>query len=257
MSLLPRNGFHRPDPTPAERMARRLADAVRSRQLDKAPIALARWADQFDKLLRRKDREEVEETLAWYISNIGGEYIPQAYSAEGFRKKYDQIRRHLDDTPGSELLSPDALTVLRRLEGLSWPAGVDVLLPRLVQRSLNAYTPFRARVLRLAEQAPGLALRTACARRSRLLRKLERFIAHLKEAHQLGKPTDFIEDWFRRLNDILSKWSAWGGAAGSLAFAEGSPWLRKLGRQWSHEYFDSSVYWDELIKEVQSGEHGS
>jgi hypothetical protein len=247
-----------PEDTMPIRMARQLADAIRRKRLDRNPINVMKWAADFELVLKRHGSAEVEETLAWYIDNVGGKFVPEAYSAEGFRKKYDAIRRQMDERPfDSVVLSADAQTILRNLEGMSWPAGVDVHLPRLVERSLQAYTPFWERVKAFYGQYEALAERSPDPKRARAIRRLGEFVGHLREAYILCKPVDFVEDWLRRLNDILSRWRDWGGNAGSLAFTEESPWLRKFGREWSHDYFESSFEWDDLVKEVKDVPTGS
>ena len=55
------------------------------------PGSLDSWANEFY-LLRKSEKEEViNKVLDWYIKNIGGEYIPQAFSAAAFRKKFAAI----------------------------------------------------------------------------------------------------------------------------------------------------------------------
>ncbi len=51
---------------------------------------LREWANQF-RLMREKDGiplEDIEKALDWYSENIGGEFIPEAFSAKSFREKY-------------------------------------------------------------------------------------------------------------------------------------------------------------------------
>lgn len=62
------------------------------RLLQKLP-KLPEWAEEFRLLEKEIPPEEIEETLRWYLNNIGGPYIPEAFCGKSFRSKYIKIRQ--------------------------------------------------------------------------------------------------------------------------------------------------------------------
>lgn len=49
------------------------------------------WANEFYQLRKFASEEQIGLVLDWYIQNIGKEYIPFAFSAAAFRKKYNNL----------------------------------------------------------------------------------------------------------------------------------------------------------------------
>jgi len=49
------------------------------------------WAKEFYQLRKFTTEAHITKVLDWYIANIGGEYIPQAFCAATFRKKFPTI----------------------------------------------------------------------------------------------------------------------------------------------------------------------
>lgn len=54
---------------------------------------IKKWADQF-RLMRTYDKvpaKEIKAAIQWYAKHIGGEYVPEAFSAKTFREKYPKM----------------------------------------------------------------------------------------------------------------------------------------------------------------------
>ena len=84
---------------------------------------MKRWADQF-RLLRERDGvtiDEIKNAIKWYKHHIGEEYIPEAYSADTFREKYNNnqipaaMKRTAEEGPGSNG-SVDARDIFNELQ---------------------------------------------------------------------------------------------------------------------------------------------
>ena len=75
--------------------AEALASAIRARALFQRPYRMTTWAEAFRKLrvVDQVDEARLSNVLKWYCAHIGGEFIPQAYSADGFRKKFLPIEQ--------------------------------------------------------------------------------------------------------------------------------------------------------------------
>jgi hypothetical protein len=69
--------------------SRKLQQVVESFRKVNKNSNTSRWPEQF-RLIREEDgvsKDEIKKTLMWYEKNIGGSYIPVAYSARIFREK--------------------------------------------------------------------------------------------------------------------------------------------------------------------------
>lgn len=241
-------------------LAKKLANVVKSKRLQTAAIDVTKWAADFERLLHEEDAEIVADTLDWFLERIGQQYVPQAYSADGFRKKFRQIRKLQEDDPVGVRVSDEARKLADELLQDEWPAGLDRNLANVVQKSLDRYAVTHAKLKAFRSRLPELtrAAEGRDAKRHKLLRLYACFLDHLFDSFTLCKPRDFVDAWLRRLRDIVLHWKGWSGSASSLAYSEDSPWLRKFGRGWSVDYFGGhSFYWDDLFKEVCNGEQPS
>ncbi len=73
-----------------QRAASELAKVVGSHIKINCNAKLSVWANQF-RIMREIDevpKSVIKNTIKWYKENIGGEYIPEAFSARAFREKY-------------------------------------------------------------------------------------------------------------------------------------------------------------------------
>lgn len=251
--LIPQDKYEMPEPSRAGKAAVTLAEHVRENHGKRRAQNIGTWTRYFEALFDLYPAEQVEETLDWYVRRKPGPGCPVAFSARGFLTKYREIRKAMEDDPaGTAKVSDEGQFVLDSLAHLSWPGGVDQHLPRIVERSLINYKAFRNRVLGWRAALPGVLL-TVDERNSRRLRQLGCLVDHLVEAQELDGPCSFVTTWLQRLHNVVARWKDWSGNVSMLTFTEDSVWLRKWGRQWSQDYFESSVYWDELIKEVSNG----
>ena len=64
---------------------------------------MSKWTRIFDELLNNEDisYELVGETLDWYLGNIHGQFMPQAYSASSFIDKLPAILRQRERSESS------------------------------------------------------------------------------------------------------------------------------------------------------------
>lgn len=71
--------------------AKKLYDALAAKRKIDRRANLSKWADSFRKLRDNHTKEEIEKVLAWYITNIGKPYVPEAHSADSFHEKFQRI----------------------------------------------------------------------------------------------------------------------------------------------------------------------
>lgn len=96
----PRSGFFSKDKeTPFEDiLTSQLHYALKSKNKIYRQPKLSEWKKEFRDLVWKDGvpKEQVKESLDWYCDRIGGEYIPQAFSAKSFREKYSQIKSAIE-----------------------------------------------------------------------------------------------------------------------------------------------------------------
>lgn len=82
-----------PMPYP-KRAAGKLWDALAAKNKKDPRACIRQWAESIRKFIVESDVsiEELETELTWYIEHIGEEFVPEAYSADGFCRKFSAIR---------------------------------------------------------------------------------------------------------------------------------------------------------------------
>jgi hypothetical protein len=103
--------------------AKKLGNALAAKgKLYRIP-SLPNWSKQIDKFLSTTSvtKEHFKDTLRWYISNIGEPFVPEAFSADSFCKKFVQIessrRREEVDRQGNGDSDSVVEGVLKRFMG--------------------------------------------------------------------------------------------------------------------------------------------
>jgi len=78
-------------PSPFDiKAASKFAEVVRSHRKVQKNSDLRQWANTF-RQMRETDKvpeKDIRETITWYRKHIGEDYMPEAFSAAAFRKKY-------------------------------------------------------------------------------------------------------------------------------------------------------------------------
>lgn len=196
-------------PAPIDRYyAAKLQEALKRRLNYRKAWNQTKWADEF-RLLRDtldQDTDRLEAVLDWYCDHAGEEYVPEAFSAGSFRGKFlaveQQMKRRLADAPLP--LSPEATQVLEKVDHLVWPKGAKAGLPNLVQRSLDNYVAFGARLRALDAQMAG----TGHAFR---LKVAFGTIHHRVKGEYLGGNVSTIRKWVERVHEMVADWDDWSG----------------------------------------------
>jgi len=78
--------------------AEKLRTALLARRKLMVPADVKKWAASFRKFLIEADisREELDPVIAWYCEHIGEDYVPHAFSADSFCKKFVQIKSQME-----------------------------------------------------------------------------------------------------------------------------------------------------------------
>lgn len=192
------------------------------------------WATHFERL-RRLDglsHKEIEGTLEWYVANIGGDYVPGAYSGEGFRKKFAGIQAAMGragDALPTEVCDA-AKALVEKLKPMGWPKGSAGRLPLAVQNSLTTYRTWRVKAVQwLNAQPTGFAKAVAQA---------------------LPQPEAYMEQWFREAHNRVVGWAAWDGKFNGMEWRPNHDRFRAWGWQFATQYTGDRDRWDSLMQNM-------
>lgn len=82
-----------------KRCSIKLQNAVISKRKLFRKVNIKQWIKSFKELQREGiSQEKIKSVLNWYISNIGKEFVPLAYSAKAFQQKFLQIEDAMNRT---------------------------------------------------------------------------------------------------------------------------------------------------------------
>jgi hypothetical protein len=172
----------------SERAQKLRAALVKHRRMTTAWSSV-RWAHQFELLAKFiPDPARIDRVLDWYCSHIGEQYVPVAYNAEEFRRKFipieDAARRAGATTDDGPQLSPAELRIFEQISSrLDLPPSALPDLPEFIVRSYqNAVEVYEKLHARGADPAI-----------------------------EYGGPVEFVVGWLRRLLERYESWAAWDG----------------------------------------------
>lgn len=75
----------------AEHLTQKLYAALNRKNLIQRRPDMEKWTGEFRRLLDEQNPVYVEQVLDWHREHVGEPYTIQAYSAGGFRQKFDKI----------------------------------------------------------------------------------------------------------------------------------------------------------------------
>ena len=204
----------KPDNTTTEfdrAMAATLEAAVRKLPPRKTWIKFAKprtWTRQMTTLRIKYgvSEQDIETAMKWYAANIGGSFVPEAYSGSAFVKKFPAIlrraKKHEDKTtaPGKT-----AKAIARRYgAGLN---GSAKYLPGAVQVVLDRYGAWRKGLLDLLERVKRNDLTYDYRDKTRKRRHME----GAELLRSLPTVQTYAEQWAERTVRRVAGWDGWSG----------------------------------------------
>jgi hypothetical protein len=225
-------------PSPFDlKAAQQLRDGLISRHKQGTPWSKRGWANQI-RLLREglgdAAEERISSALEWYLAHLGDDYLPVAFSAAGFREKFDRIEsaksRHEKRNPAP--VQPDESTrfILDQLAMAGGPVCSEHL-PAAVQKSLDSLRAFALKVE---------GLQKTLDRKSDLFSFIQRIHHELNVDH-------IVQHWFEDVARRLKKWKDWHGSIMDFVIRADHPEFAKMGQRWSMEYCGDGSYWNRLV----------
>lgn len=223
--------------TPAMQCARRLLNYLKDKEPDFPNPNLKKWAQRFEKIIKASSPDEVYETLEWYIANCVRLRLLPIESAKGFTMRFNRWRHSMALDPSRVKLTPAQSELHEAWRRKGWPAGLDLYLPLIIQKSWENYDAFWPCVLTVACELK------AIGGRKRQLGMLAEWFYN-KKCFQAG---DFIHFWMLHLHGTLATIPTWNGTVEGLIFSVHGERFTRLGRQWAYEFCEQSAAWDELM----------
>lgn len=164
-------------------------------------VNLRNWTNTFRKLSTQLgvDNGRIEKVLEWYLPNIGKQYVPKAYSAEGFADKFIQIEDQMNEDPSikKEVELSEDLDKLHEylMEKYKWPNGSDSAVSFVLQKSWENYQAFVSKYKQWNPDSENMQL----------------IDTTLSESELIQKPKLFLRDWFKWVNEQIIGWKDWSG----------------------------------------------
>ena len=227
--------------TPAERMAAELANWIKRKRLNTAPIRLVRWVLDIEKLFDLHDHEQVAPVLEWYVSpNRPTEFVPEVRSADGFRRRFADIREAMLRAVPADELPAEAQSILAKARQWNWPGEFVEQLQTVVARTWSNYVRLYGQV-------------EAARRSSRLTGRTRRLLDHLDMMAFFRQPAEFVLDWMDAAQHRVAEWNGFSGHAKPVIFRPDNVWFDREGLRIAEEWSDSTV-WRALMSLVLAQE---
>jgi len=193
-----------------------------------------------------KDDSYLVKVFKWYCQNLhrvvpkdslreDGIYMAKCDSPSSIIKnwtwisnRYDQLNRPEDNIE----VTKEATDIAKRLGGKYWPKGSEDQLDQAVQLSITEYDKFRKNLKKLKVNG-----------------HVGDFVEYLR--NRLPRSEDFVEGWFREVNDSVANWKDWHGNILKESFSVKSKRFQQHGKDLATRYGRSPKLWNELMEVIK------
>ncbi len=199
-----------------------------------------RWSHQFQALLKKRTKTQIEEMLQWYSANITWQFTPKVRCARTFLLRFadleEAVERRAKSTQGTDkLLKPSEMSemgcrVWEQVGNHQWPKGAGALLPAAIEESLKNYKEFHRQV------------------RNTTNPKLRGFVDYLLA--RWGSTGPFVTRWYDDLFERVAFWKGWAGKPTVVTITAKE--FQAKGRAMADEYGKSNL-WQKLLEELEVG----
>lgn len=242
--------------------AKLLVKAVQHTHKLSRGFSIQKWAACFTglRVLDKIKRSRISKVLSWYISNMNQKFIPEAFSAVSFRRKFLRIesamkkqRKNNDDSHGGFLplfcdqknkASDSAVSIAEKLSIYYWPKGSCNSVLETVSTSLEEFHRFEMKFKRLCHTLEIQDIDLSRIER----RQLSRFCEYLRET--IPSSAHFIEQWLLTVNRQIQNWDDWEGDLYTMRFQIKSKRFQRMGYSWASDFCGSSDRWVLFMEEL-------
>lgn len=198
-----------------------------------------KWAHDFRSLqvkLSKLDEpiqpNELDDTLTWYIQEIGKDYLPRCSSVRSFKKFFLEIYKAKKDAVGLFVkVDPNQVDPLMEIFGsyrYNWPDNALEYLPSAIQLSLDHYHPFYKIAVEICKEMVSKIKR--CRDGSFMLpvrdskddvknigwcyfadKLVGEAVGGCPQDLALFGPPQFVKHWFIDIYQLRRNWPEWDG----------------------------------------------
>lgn len=216
---------------PKERLlATQLRSIIQSKTSRLRVCNISKWSQDFKALLRHHSYEDISKTLEWYEMHINKEYIPQAFSARSFCKKYDQILEAKDRTLPN-VIPTEASILLQRKLGLFWPNKEKDVELAFIELSMTSYSAWLNKLKGKVESSAD--------------NRLAKYLWETREP-----PNHFVECWLQDIHRLAWTWGLWKGDLLRFVFHPESRHFQKMMEEKTMLFCYDVQRWRKLYEEI-------
>lgn len=227
--------------TPSERdkvWAGILFLAIKDEGFRTSKASMKAWANEFRMLRGFVKKKRIKKVLDWYCENINQDYVPHAFSAGGFRKKFIAIEKAMERAIGVQVLvSDEAQRIADRLAIMKWPKGSKAQVPACCELTLTFFKEFKKRLQDYIIEGT--------FKPKSVNRAAYRFAGHLNET--MPSSQHFTEMWLRACLAEVEGWEDWSGDLTKMACKYKAKRFLQIGREWADKFCSDPSRWDKLI----------
>lgn len=240
--------------------AKLLAKAVQARHNLTKGFTIGKWAKSFY-LMRTSNgfcRARISKVLLWYISNMKKKYIPEAFSAASFRRKFIRIESAMEKQQESHAQIPNLFTALEersivsersvaiseRLRIHYWPKGSCNDILETVDSSLKNFHVFNTKFKRLYRKLETRDIDLTRVECGQLLRFCE-FLEGTIPSSEF-----FVEQWMMAANRQIQNWDDWEGELYRMRFQIKSKRFMRFGYTWAVDFCGVADRWTLFLDEL-------
>lgn len=209
---------------------------------------VSQWADYIRKLRTTDKVEEarIRRVMDWYHKAIGEEFVPQAFSGEAFRNKFERLEAACKrDILSTTTVTQDARDIAARLAMLGWPKGTGEAVPAATQACLDAYGAW-------IELRNGFNKKLMNGTAAKYADATRLFNLGLHLARTMPAPSQFVEGWMRAVNTRINGWDGFHGELAPYIFKPEQKKFRSMGRGWAEAYCSDPDRWDRYTEVMNS-----
>jgi hypothetical protein len=188
------------------------------------------WTKEIHQLIGRVGKPRTKKVLKWYVQNVGGKYVPKAYSARGFVDLFAKIEDAMqrDQPAAPEVVEVDytrsELAMLRDIKAESWPGAAAEELEAVFAKSVLARRVFVEKIKAMGDYGG-----------SNFKAYTEWLLRNLSD----------LREYFTTLYDELVQWEGWNQSLEQYTWGLRTKRVIKECQNKSMEY-SQRPYWKQL-----------
>ena len=171
--------------------------------------------------------------LTHYCAVVGQPYIPQAYSASGFRKKFRQIQGCQRQSAKPLPITTTAHAIRDELD-LVWPGDEKKHELQCIQTTLTNYQQFLDDLYSLADRHPD-----------------DSAIQYLNRAVQ-ADASIYCGEWVTRVQSMAYRWEHWNGDLLAWAWHRGHRWFALEMKRLLIDWDNDENSWKKILEKLET-----